>query len=296
MNTAHAACDLCGADDAEHLLDSSRLDGPLVRCRRCGLVYVGSRRQDFTFLAADEARSGALAVRVAELGLVDHAVEDAERPLRIRADRERLAQLRRQVTGTRLLDVGAATGTFLEVAHEAFPDAIGVEPDPITSAQARAAGHAVSTGTLDLLKPPPGGFDAITMLHVIEHLDSPHQALTLVQDLLRPGGVVLIETPTIDCLWFRRAPQHWRQLIPDHYYFFSLATLTALLERCGLQVVEHAKVGRSVSLRFAADRLRRAGVPFASALPPVLRTLGLERRTVRLNPGDIISVVARRPP
>jgi 2-polyprenyl-3-methyl-5-hydroxy-6-metoxy-1,4-benzoquinol methylase len=290
-------CDLCGASDAAHLLDSERLDGPLVRCRRCGLVYVGLRSSDYTFAGSDANRSDALAERVAALGLVRHDVEDAERPNRIAADRERLERLRRHVPSGRLLDVGAATGTFLEVAGAAFHDARGVEPDPITSAQARAAGHAVSTGTLDDLARPDGGFDAITMLHVIEHLDSPRTALERVHDLLRPGGAVLIETPTTDCVWFRFEPmrRRWRQLIPDHYYFFSRATLAALLERSGLQPIEHAKVGRSVSLRFAADRARRSGLPLAAALPPALRILRIEDRTLRINPGDIMSVVALRP-
>jgi 2-polyprenyl-3-methyl-5-hydroxy-6-metoxy-1,4-benzoquinol methylase len=287
-------CDLCGASGATHLLDSERLDGPLVRCRTCGLVYVGRRRSDYTFAGADANRSSALADRVAELKLVNHTVEDAERPNRIAADRERLARLRRHVDSGRLLDVGAATGTFLEVARESFADASGIEPDPITSAQARAAGHAVATGTLDDLTRPYGGIDAITMLHVIEHLDSPHRTLQRVHDLLRPGGVVMIETPTIDCVWFRIAPARWRQLIPDHYYFFSRATLTALLERIGFEPLEHVKVGRRVSLRFAADRARRSGLPLASALPPAFNALKIEDRTIRLNPGDIMSVVARR--
>jgi SAM-dependent methyltransferase len=289
-------CDLCGASDAAHLLDSERLDGPLVRCRRCGLVYVGTRNADFTFAHADGARSNALADRVAELGLVRHDVEDAERANRIAADHERLERLRRRIPSGRLLDVGAATGTFLEVAGAAFDDAHGVEPDPITSAQARAAGHAVATGTLDDLTRPYGGFDAITMLHVIEHLDSPRAALERVHDLLRPGGVVMIETPTTDCVWFRFEParSRWRQLIPDH--FFSRATLTELLRRTGFEPVDHVKVGRRVSLRFAADRLRRSGLPLAGAVPPLVGALKLEDRTLRLNPGDIMSVIAVKAP
>jgi hypothetical protein len=59
--------------------------------------------------------------------------------------------------------------------------------------------------------------------------------------------------------------------------------------------MEYVKVGRRVSFRFVADRLRRAGIPFAGAVPPALGWLGLEGRTVTVNPGDIMSVVARRP-
>jgi 2-polyprenyl-3-methyl-5-hydroxy-6-metoxy-1,4-benzoquinol methylase len=292
----YAACDLCGAGDPQHVLDSPRLDGPLVRCRNCGLVYVGTRRNDFTFAAgADEQRSEALAATVATLGLVDHRIEDAELPLRIRADEERLQRLLRHLeTRNSLLDVGAATGTFLAVARDAFADATGIEPDPITSAQARAAGLNVRTGTLADID--QGGFDAITMLHVIEHLDSPHETVTRVAELLRPGGAVLIETPTIDNVWFRLAPKRWRQLIPDHYFFFSRATLERLLRECGLEPIEHQTVGRRVSARFAADRLRRAGLPGSTALQRTLTSLHAEERTIRINPGDIMSVAAVKAP
>jgi 2-polyprenyl-3-methyl-5-hydroxy-6-metoxy-1,4-benzoquinol methylase len=291
------ACDLCGSSDALHVLDSVRLDGPLVRCRRCGLIYVGRRGGDFTFAGgADAARSSALADRVAALGIVDHAVEDAELPHRRAADRERIERLRRYApaAGT-LLDVGAATGALLEAAGESFADVEGVEPDPITSEQARAAGHRVRTGTLEDVVAPNGGFDAITMVHVLEHLDSPRRAVERARELLAPGGALLIETPTTDCVWFRVAPKRWRQLIPDHYYFFSRATLTALLANAGFEPIEHVKVGRRVTVRFAADRLRRADVPLAGAIAAGVARLRIGDRTVRLNPGDIMSVVARRP-
>ena len=129
--------------------------------------------------------------------------------------RERIERLRRHApaAGT-LLDVGAATGALLEAAGESFADVEGVEPDPITSEQARAAGHRVRTGTLEDVVAPNGGFDAITMVHTLEHLDSPRRALERARELLAPGGAILIETPTTDCLWFRVAPGRWRQLIP----------------------------------------------------------------------------------
>lgn len=294
LEQSYAPCDLCDAVDPALVLRSPRLDGPLVRCRACSLHYVGRRGADFTFRQPDAARSAALADRVSELGLVRLRVEHAERPWRLAAERERVARLCRHRSAGRLLDVGCALGHFLEVAGERF-DAVGVEPDPSTSAQARAAGLSVITGTLAAVTAPPGGFDVVTLLHVIEHLDSPHRTLQRVSRLLAPGGVVMIETPTIDSVWFRHAPQRWRQLIPDHYFFFSRATLSALLYRCGLQPIEHVTVGRRVSARFLADRLRRSGLPFSSALGRGLRRAGIEDRSVRINPGDIMQVIAAAP-
>ncbi|MBV9838747.1 MAG: class I SAM-dependent methyltransferase [Solirubrobacterales bacterium] len=286
-------CDLCGASDPVLVLESPRLDGPLVRCRNCRLLYVGSRRQDFSFASADAERSSALADRVAELELVRPEVEDAERPWRLRADRRRLARLRGHVPGGRLLDVGCATGVFLALAGAEF-EAEGVEPDPGTSEQARASGNRVITGTLETLAGRSERYDAVTMFHVLEHLRSPRDALQLVRELLRPGGVVMIETPTIDCAAFKLARSRWRQLIPDHYYFFSRATLETLLRRCDLMPVECATVRREVSLRFLADRLRRAGVPLAGQLQRPLRALGLADRTATVRPGDVMTVIARR--
>ncbi len=134
------------------------------------------------------------------------------------------------------------------------------------------------------------------MLHVIEHLDSPHETIERVAELLRPGGTVLIETPTIDNLWFKLAPKRWRQLIPDHYFFFSRATLERLLRTQGLEPIDYQTVGRRVSARFAADRLRRAGLPGSRSLQRTLTTLHAEDRTIRINPGDIMSIVAVKAP
>jgi SAM-dependent methyltransferase len=289
----YASCEVCGSDEPEYLLSSPRLDGPLVRCRSCGLVYVGRRRSNFTFAGHDDARSRALARRVEDLGLVRHDVEEAERPWRLDAERERLARVVKHVGHGRLLDVGSANGTFLTVAQKRF-DARGVEPEPGTSERSRAAGLDVVTGTLEDVERPPGGFAAITMFHVIEHLDSPRHALARAHELLAADGVIVIETPTVDNLWFRVAPARWRQLIPDHYFFFSRETLYELLRRTGFEPLEHEKVGRRVSLRFVVDRARRAGLPGTRQLERALERAGLEDTTLRVNPGDIMSVVAVR--
>lgn len=290
------ACDVCGAESPEPLLASPRLDGPLVRCRRCGLVYVGRRGRDFTFTHADPAKSDALARRVDALELVDVAVEEAEAPWRHQALLARLRAIRRHVDGGRLLDLGCAAGDFLSVAAGGGFEVVGVEPHPVTSAWAREnRGLDVRTGTLADTDLPAASFDVVTLFHVVEHLDSPRATLAEVARLLRAGGVVAVETPTVDGLWFRLLRGRWRQLIPDHYFFFSASTLGRLLEETGFEALEVRSVARTASLRFLADRVRRVDARAGRAAVSAVRTLGLGDRALYVTPGDIMLCLARRP-
>jgi 2-polyprenyl-3-methyl-5-hydroxy-6-metoxy-1,4-benzoquinol methylase len=259
----------------------------------CGYLYVGVRSRDFTFAASDPQRSQALAAQVESLAIVDRQVEEGEAAeLRKEAQLERLARLTVHVGSGRLLDVGSALGDFLAAAGNRFT-AEGVEPDPATAVQAAARGLSVRTGTLNEVSRPPGGYDAITMYHLIEHLDSPRAGLTTARELISPTGVLMIETPAADSAFFRLAPARWRQLIPDHYHFFTRVTLTRLLRETGFEAVAHTRVGRRVSVRFAADRWRRAGLPAAGPLARTVERSGLAERRVRIVPGDIMEIAAR---
>ena len=115
-------------------------------------------------------------------------------------------ELQKYVPKGRILDVGCYIGTFLCFLREQGWDITGVELD------SRAVRFAQEEFGLTILNEALESldtiehhdtFDAITMLHLIEHLDDPASLLDVVRRLLKPGGVVAIETPTYDSLLFK---------------------------------------------------------------------------------------------
>ncbi|MCS6805701.1 MAG: class I SAM-dependent methyltransferase [Acidobacteriota bacterium] len=279
------------------MLTCERLDGPLVRCQQCGLMYVGQRRHDFTFATTDQGKSRALAARVEALGLVDASVEAAEGPWREKLFADRLRRLQRFIRHGRLLEIGCATGEFLQLAAQAGFQVAGVEPDPQTSALARDRHRLdVTTGTLPEAAYPANRFDVVVMLHVLEHLDSPRQTLHEVHRLLNSGGILLIETPNIQTIWFRLLKTRWRQLIPDHYFFFTPHTLSRLLELTGFRPLQITSVGKPMSVRLFTDRLRRMSPPLGKILTHLIHALRLQDRTLHLNLGDIMLAFAQKTP
>lgn len=137
----------------------------------------------------------------------------------------------------RLLDVGCGKGRFLAAARDAGWDAVGVEFAHASAEAARASGVEVHEG--DFLEVSlPGGFDAVTMWHVLEHLPDPAAAVTRAADLVRPGGHVVISVPNIDSIQARVGADSWFHLdLPRHLFHFGPRSLTALVEQTGLRVV-----------------------------------------------------------
>jgi O-antigen chain-terminating methyltransferase len=103
-----------------------------------------------------------------------------------------------------VLDVGCGRGEFLELCREAGIEARGIDIDPAMVGRCREAGLVVeqADALAHLGALPAGSLGGIFCAQVIEHL--PVEALIalvrLAHRALRPGGVLLCETPNPACL------------------------------------------------------------------------------------------------
>jgi hypothetical protein len=115
-----------------------------------------------------------------------------------------------------------------------------------------------------------------------------------LRELIRPKGLLVLETPDISTFWFRLLGARWRQFIPDHRYFFTPATIEGLCRRTGFEIREIRSVGKSMSFRLFASRVGRYQKSLGNLLSKLGRSAAIEDRTLRLRLGDVMRVYATR--
>lgn len=166
----------------------------------------------------------------------------------------------------RVLDVGFGSGAFLDEARLLGWDAVGVDIDPKTVANARARGLNVFAKSLDHLDFDEESFDVITISHVLEHVHDPVALLRTCFRLLKPGGMLWIETPNIDSVGHARFGRHWRGLEPPrHLVIFGLRALRNVLSESGFVAVRNLPQPSPCSAIF------RESHRIANGLPPEAR-------------------------
>ena len=108
------------------------------------------------------------------------------RDLKIATARPRLAAIKQRTSGKRLLDVGCATGFFMEAAAEEGFDVRGVEFSNIAISLARpAVRERIVHGDVNaLLSRDPGKFDVVTAFDIIEHVQNPASFLEELHQVL----------------------------------------------------------------------------------------------------------------
>lgn len=139
-----------------------------------------------------------------------------------------------------LLDIGCGTGTLLDEA-KAYYDCFGLEPSPVAAEVARKKGFSIVESTLEEATFPQL-FDIVTLHSVIEHVMSPTAALNRIHTFLKPGGIVVLQTPKFGGPASKIHGRGWRGFRHGyHTFLFSGKTLSAFMEKTGFDVMQSPK-------------------------------------------------------
>lgn len=296
----YVACPLCGADDttlryAGTLHSTTPANAaaylctnlgygkhhPIVQCRRCGLVYANPRYSARQLTQAYQE-------------VIDPLYEE-EREGRVLTFQRHLRPIEAMVGahhGKRILDVGAYTGVFVEIAAQRGWDAYGVELSTWAATLCRERGLKVFNGTLEAAQFPSDFFDVVTAWDVVEHLDAPRELLKEIYRVLKVGGIAVIHTIDIDAPFARLMGRHWPWLMEMHLVYFSRRTLAAMLSDVGFTELHATPQGRYQKLRYLVSRMGWFSPRLATAGEWVVRRLKLEGKAVPINLGDLVTTYA----
>jgi 2-polyprenyl-3-methyl-5-hydroxy-6-metoxy-1,4-benzoquinol methylase len=236
----------CGSTNLETFGDG------YLRCGDCRTLVT-------TTMPATDVRH----VREDEAGLYgkdywfDHQEKDVGHPsivARVRDDLpERCAHwlaavLRYKLPPARTLELGCAHGGFVSLMRFAGYDATGLELSPWIANYARMTFDVpVVQGPVEQQPIEPGSLDVIALFDVMEHLPDPLATLGHCASLLRPDGILMVQTPATpmdasyddlvaaDALFLN----HMRSLQAEHLYLFSPAGTRLAMERIGLPHVAY---------------------------------------------------------
>ncbi len=162
----------------------------------------------------------------------------------------------------RLLDVGCGNGDFLAAMRDLGWSVSGIDFDREAVAVAREKlGLDVRVADLHAASFPDDSFDAVTLHHVLEHLEDPVGALRECARVLKPGGRLVVVTPNGQALGRRLFQALWFPLDPPrHIHLFSVKTLVWVALTAGLALESASTTAREARfVSIASLVLRRDG-------------------------------------
>jgi 2-polyprenyl-3-methyl-5-hydroxy-6-metoxy-1,4-benzoquinol methylase len=138
----------------------------------------------------------------------------------------------------KVLEIGCGNGTNLVKLRKHGWDVVGQEIDPPAVSQARKLGIPVYEGGLEQISSEQK-FDAIILVHVIEHLLHPHEMLRQAREHLADKGALIMITPNPKSWGFRLFRRFWLPLAqPFHVRLYDLPALHQLVQKAGLRTVK----------------------------------------------------------
>jgi 2-polyprenyl-3-methyl-5-hydroxy-6-metoxy-1,4-benzoquinol methylase len=174
--------------------------------------------------------------------------------------------------GTRVLDVGCATGYLAAELARRGCTVDGIEFDPVAAEQARAHCREVVVGDLEAPSTQTAAQrmltdarpDVIICADVLEHLRDPWTVLAWLRTLLAPGGRAVVSVPNIAHWTARRALLRGHFDYTDHglldrthLRFFTRASAAELARRAGFAVRAEHPAGAPLPLESRVPALGR---------------------------------------
>ncbi len=255
----------------------------IVKCLDCGLIFANPRIHSHDIIAAYSD------------------MEDDESYLKEEMGRRMAAHLllkkikKFKLQGNKLLDIGCSIGFFLDEARKMGWNVSGVEISKWAVKYAKEKlSLTVHHASLEDAKLPDNHFDVVIMQDTIEHLLNPRETLLEIKRILKPGGIVYVNTPNIDSFVSRILQAKWWGINQFHLYYFSNCTLGKLLANTGFHDFQFISHERTFSFRYWMERFENYSKTIYGILTFISKKMGFKNKLLRINLWDQIGIFARK--
>lgn len=196
----------------------------IVRCACCGLLRTNPQ--------PDAASIGSYYPEDYGPYQVEPAVSQrkAGKGFRLQTEAQQIPRL----PAGRVLEVGCATGRFLDGLKADGWQTWGIELSATAASLATTKGHRVWNGQLADAADPEHPYDLICGWMVLEHVSDPLAALKRLRGWVKPGGWICLAVPDASSWEFRVFGSRWFALeLPRHLSHFTPSTLRHCLTQAG---------------------------------------------------------------
>lgn len=146
--------------------------------------------------------------------------------------------------GYKILDVGAASGDFVNVAKNSGLDAEGIEYSQYGVDKALEIHNVILEKKILSDLKTNSYYDFIHLNHVFEHFNSPNEELLYINRLLKKDGILYIEIP-FQFHFIERLKHRFSKVKKDftlssihHPFFYNPSTLNKILINNGFHVIK----------------------------------------------------------
>ena len=138
----------------------------------------------------------------------------------------------------KILDVGSATGQFLDTCRTDGWETSGIELNDYERKISQKKGHIVFDKKIEADYLPNNHFDVVSILEVLEHVYSPVKVVKSINRILKKNGILVIIVPNVESLAANIMQSRCNMFLGmSHINMFSPFTLKNFIEKFSFQEI-----------------------------------------------------------
>ncbi|MFH0940668.1 MAG: methyltransferase domain-containing protein [Candidatus Omnitrophota bacterium] len=254
----------------------------IVRCRKCGLVYTNPM-PPFDRLVSDDV--------TLESG--SYLEEERGARLGAKAILKKLKKFKK--AQEKLLAIGFGVGFFMDEAKKSGWEVHGVEfsKPAVAFAKDKFGLENLIEGQFEPSIFPAKHFDFIMLKDILDHLEDPKKALIEIRRILKPSGVLYLNTPNIDSTISRLLKARWWGIKHAHIFYFTPRTLSKMLDATGFVHMASRPYVRAYSVKYWLEKIEFYNRGLYKVFSFLKRT-NIALMILRVNLWDRVEVFARK--